>query len=83
MKKVWKYLALIKKVRVQVIEMTNINGEVRRDFLVDKNKFWSDLWISFVCHNAEHVLFWTGFNNCSVIIQTSYVLQQFQCSTSV
>lgn len=79
MKKVWKYLALIEKVSVQVIEMKNVNGEVRRDFLVDKNNFW----ISFVCHNAEHILFWTGFNNCSVIIQTSYVLQQFQCSTSL
>lgn len=37
MKKVWKYLALIEKMRVQVNEMENTNGEVkRRAFLVDK-----------------------------------------------
>lgn len=36
-KKVWKYLALIEKVRVQVSEMKNTDGEVRRrDFVVDK-----------------------------------------------
>lgn len=43
MKKVLKYLALIEKVSIQVFEMKNIDGEVRRDFLVDKNSFWSDL----------------------------------------
>lgn len=43
MKKVLEYLGLIEKATVQVIEMKSVDGEVRRDFPVDKSSFWSDL----------------------------------------
>lgn len=79
-KKVLKYLSLIEKVSIQVFEMKNIDGGVRRDFLVDKNSFWSDLWISFVCYNAEQILFWSGYNTdflclAAVLVQCiSYII---------